>query len=134
MNKAQSGWTEDRLAKLRELWDKKLSITKIGEELGVSRNAVAGKAHRLGLEKRQSPIKPSIKPKTQKNEWDETLRGPMPLRLVLRSLEWSRNKCLWPYGDPKNLDFKFCGEPVLSGKPYCLKHCELAYNLSLIHI
>jgi|TARA_B000000557_G_scaffold29976_2_gene21921 GcrA cell cycle regulator len=130
MNKAQSGWTEDRLAKLRELWDKKLSITKIGEELGVSRNAVAGKAHRLGLEKRQSPIKPSIKPKTQKNEWDETLRGPMPLRLVLRSLEWSRNKCLWPYGDPKNLDFKFCGEPVLSGKPYCLKHCELAYNNS----
>ena len=130
MNKAQSGWTEDRLAKLRELWDKKLSITKIGEELGVSRNAVAGKAHRLGLEKRQSPIKPSIKPKTQKNEWDETLRGPMPLRLVLRSLEWSRNKCLWPYGDPKNLDFKFCGDPVLTGKPYCLKHCELAYNNS----
>ena len=130
MNKAQSGWTEDRLAKLRELWDKKLSITKIGEELGVSRNAVAGKAHRLGLEKRQSPIKPSIKPKTQKNEWDETLRGPMPLRLVLRSLEWSRNKCLWPYGDPKNLDFKFCGEPVLSGKPYCLKHCDIAYNNS----
>ncbi len=130
MNKAQSGWTEDRLAKLRELWDKKLSITKIGEELGVSRNAVAGKAHRLGLEKRQSPIKPSIKPKTQKNEWDETLRGPMPLRLVLRSLDWSRNKCLWPYGDPKNLDFKFCGEPVLSGKPYCLKHCDLAYNNS----
>ena len=130
MNKTQSGWTEDRLAKLRELWDKKLSITKIGEELGVSRNAVAGKAHRLGLEKRQSPIKPSIKPKTQKNEWDETLRGPMPLRLVLRSLEWSRNKCLWPYGDPKNLDFKFCGEPVFSGKPYCLKHCELAYNNS----
>ena len=128
MNKAQSGWTEDRLAKLRELWDKKLSITKIGEQLGVSRNAVAGKAHRLGLEKRQSPIKPSIKPKTQKNEWDETSRGPKPLRLVLRSLEWSRNKCLWPYGDPKNLDFKFCGEPVLSGKPYCLKHCELAYN------
>ena len=130
MNKAQSGWTEDRLAKLRELWDKKLSITKIGEELGVSRNAVAGKAHRLGLEKRQSPIKPSIKPKTQTNEWDETPRGPKPLRLVLRSLEWSRNKCLWPYGDPKNLDFKFCGEPVLSGKPYCLKHCELAYNNS----
>ena len=130
MNKAQSGWTEDRLAKLRELWDKKLSITKIGEELGVSRNAVAGKAHRLGLEKRQSPIKPSIKPKTQKNEWDEASRGPKPLRLVLRSLEWSRNKCLWPHGDPKNLDFKFCGEPVFSGKPYCLKHCELDYNNS----
>ena len=60
MNKTQSVWTETRLTKLRELWDKKLSISKIGEALGVSRNAIAGKAHRLGLEKRQSPIKPSI--------------------------------------------------------------------------
>ena len=66
MNKAQSGWTEDRLAKLRELWDKKLSITKIGEELGVSRNAVAGKAHRLGLEKRQSPISHQLNQKRKK--------------------------------------------------------------------
>ena len=54
MNKTQSVWSEDRLLKLRELWDKKLSISKIGVELGVSRNAIAGKAHRLGLEKRQS--------------------------------------------------------------------------------
>ena len=68
MNKSQSGWTEDRLSKLRELWDLKLSITKIGEQLGVSRNAVAGKAHRLGLEKRQSPIKPSFKTKVSKPE------------------------------------------------------------------
>ncbi len=131
MNKSQSGWTEDRLSKLRELWDLKLSITKIGEQLGVSRNAVAGKAHRLGLEKRQSPIKPSLKTKvTKSEEWDENSRGPKPLRLILRNLEWSRNKCLWPYGDPKNNDFKFCGETVVSGKPYCLKHCELAYNNS----
>ena len=128
MNKTQSVWTESRLAKLRELWDEKLSISKIGEALGVSRNAIAGKAHRLGLEKRQSPIKPSIKTKETSSEWNEEELGPMPLRVILRNLEWSRNKCLWPSGDPKSIDFKFCGDAVLSGKPYCLKHCALAYN------
>ena len=128
MNKTQSGWTEDRLVKLRELWDKKLSISKIGEALGVSRNAIAGKAHRLGLEKRQSPIKYAVKSKEIGFAWNEEKRGPMPLRLILRNLQWSRSKCLWPSGDPKSTDFKFCGEAVLSGKPYCLKHCALAYN------
>ena len=128
MNKAQSVWTESRLAKLRELWDKKLSISKIGEALGVSRNSIAGKAHRLGLEKRQSPIKPSIKKNEVKPQWNEKELGPKPLRIILRNLEWSRNKCLWPSGDPKSTDFKFCGDAVLSGKPYCLKHCALAYN------
>ena len=66
MNKAQSGWTEDRLAKLRELWDKKLSITKIGEELGVSRNAVAGKAHRLGLERDSLQLSHQLNQKRKK--------------------------------------------------------------------
>ena len=61
-------------------------------------------------------------------EWNEEELGPMPLRVILRNLEWSRSKCLWPSGDPKSIDFKFCGDAVLSGKPYCLKHCALAYN------
>ena len=128
MTNAQSGWTEERLIRLKELWDQKLSISKIGEKLGVSRNAVAGKAHRLGLEKRQSPIKPSLQSKIIKNEWDENKRGPKPLRLILRNLEWSRSKCLWPFEDPKSVDFYFCGDAVIAGKPYCLKHCGLAYN------
>ena len=52
----ETSWTDERLEKLRKLWDKGLSISQIGEELGVTRNAVAGKAHRLKLPKRQSPI------------------------------------------------------------------------------
>ena len=83
MNKTQSVWTESRLVKLRELWDEKLSISKIGEALGVSRNAIAGKAHRLGLPKRQSPIKPSIKKQVTNSEWNEQELGPKPLRVVL---------------------------------------------------
>ena len=49
-------WTDERLEKLKELWMQGLSISQIGEALGVSRNAIAGKAHRMGLPKRPSPI------------------------------------------------------------------------------
>ena len=53
---AGSVWTDDRLEQLKSLWSKGLSITQIGQEIGVSRNAVVGKVHRMGLPKRQSPI------------------------------------------------------------------------------
>ena len=45
-------WDEEKLNKLKSLWDEGLPITKIGLELGVSRNAIAGKAHRMNLPKR----------------------------------------------------------------------------------
>ncbi|MGB2321440.1 MAG: GcrA family cell cycle regulator, partial [Candidatus Puniceispirillaceae bacterium] len=44
-----NAWTDERLAQLRKLWDDGLSISQIGDALGVSRNAIAGKAHRMGL-------------------------------------------------------------------------------------
>ena len=51
-------WTDDRVAMLRELWTKGLSASQIAVQLGgVSRNAVIGKAHRLSLESRPSPIR-----------------------------------------------------------------------------
>ncbi len=49
-------WDEKRLEKLKKLWEMGLPISQIGEKLGVSRNAIAGKVHRMGLPKRQSPI------------------------------------------------------------------------------
>ena len=128
MNALPSGWTEERLVRLRELWDQKLSISKIGEQLGVSRNAIAGKAHRLGLEKRQSPIKRLVKKEALEEGWNVDKRGPKPLRLALRDLNWSRSKCLWPSGDPKTIEFSFCGDDVVSGRPYCSNHCNQAYN------
>ena len=51
-------WTEARVDKLKRLWEDGLSASQIAEHLGdVTRNAVIGKAHRLGLSSRPSPIK-----------------------------------------------------------------------------
>jgi GcrA cell cycle regulator len=51
-------WTEERIDKLKELWSKGMTASQIAEELGgVSRNAVIGKAHRLDLQSRPSPVK-----------------------------------------------------------------------------
>ena len=131
MTDSSNAWTEERLAQLRSLWDEGLSISQIGDALGVSRNAIAGKAHRMGLPKRPSPIsktasetKKKVKPKPQAEPVN------LPLRLELRKLQWSRSRCCWPTGDPKLSGFSFCGEPVVPGKPYCLKHCEEAYTTS----
>ncbi|MDV3257787.1 MAG: GcrA cell cycle regulator [Sphingomonas sp.] len=51
-------WTEERIERLKAMWSKGATASQIAEELGgVSRNAVIGKAHRLGLESRPSPVK-----------------------------------------------------------------------------
>lgn len=53
-------WTDERIDTLKKMWDSGLTATQIAEELGgVSRNAVIGKAHRLGLQSRPSPVKPN---------------------------------------------------------------------------
>lgn len=51
-------WTDERIERLKELWSKGMTASQIADELGaVSRNAVIGKAHRLGLQSRPSPVK-----------------------------------------------------------------------------
>ena len=121
-------WDEDKLNKLRKLWDDGLPITKIGNEIGVSRNAIAGKAHRMGLPKRNSPISKSGDPrKNQETNYSDNSRE-LPLKIMLRDVEWSRNRCCWPIGDPKLPGFSFCGTPIIPGRPYCEEHSNLAYT------
>jgi len=53
-------WTDERIERLKEMWSRGMTASQIAEELGsVSRNAVIGKAHRLGLQSRPSPVKPN---------------------------------------------------------------------------
>ena len=53
-------WTDERIERLKELWTRGMTASQIADELGaVSRNAVIGKAHRLGLQSRPSPVKPN---------------------------------------------------------------------------
>ncbi|AMG74617.1 GcrA family cell cycle regulator [Sphingopyxis granuli] len=57
-------WTDERIEQLRSMWEKGLTASQIADELGgVSRNAVIGKAHRLGLKSRPSPVKATEKAK-----------------------------------------------------------------------
>jgi GcrA cell cycle regulator len=53
-------WTDERIDRLKDLWSNGMTASQIADELGgVSRNAVIGKAHRLGLQSRPSPVKPN---------------------------------------------------------------------------
>ena len=55
-------WTDERIERLTKMWEGGSTASQIAEELGgVSRNAVIGKAHRLGLKTRPSPVKPNEK-------------------------------------------------------------------------
>jgi GcrA cell cycle regulator len=59
----QMSWTDERIDKLKTMWEGGSTASQIADELGgVSRNAVIGKAHRLGLKARPSPVKPNEKP------------------------------------------------------------------------
>ncbi len=103
-------WTPERTAALIALWGEELSTAEIGRRLGITKNAVIGKVHRLGLPQRR----PSPKAK------------PEPVH-VLRLDALRAGMCSWPVGDPGDASFHFCGEPAVAGKPYCARHCAIAY-------
>ncbi|MFV0430987.1 MAG: GcrA family cell cycle regulator [Alphaproteobacteria bacterium] len=107
-------WTEERIAELTKLWSQELSTAEIGRMLGITKNAVVGKAHRLGLPKRQSPIK-------------KIAKKPKPKLDLIRLENLEHGMCCWPSGDPNDDDFHFCGKPSIPSKPYCLDHCKQAY-------
>ena len=110
-------WTNDRIAKLKKLWTEGLPTGEIGKRLGVSKNAVVGKAHRLSLKSRPSPIRRAVKKAEPKKE-EVTV-------FTLANL--TSMTCRWPNGDPKEDNFHFCGKPVFQTKPYCAEHCAAAY-------
>ena len=137
-------WDEENITKLRELWDQGLPTAQIGKLLGFTKNAVVGKAHRIGLERRPSPIRrTAVKPDRKK------ARSPVMPKLNFENKEnpnlsqseissfnpvvksmfntSAKRGCEWPVGHPDETDFHFCGKERFDDKPYCLDHCEVAY-------
>ena len=99
-------WTEERIEQLTRLWEEGVTTAEIGRRIGVSKNAVIGKVHRIGLTPRVITEKPA------------------PRRNVF---EFTGPACMWPSGHPGDDDFRFCGDRPMAGKPYCEHHSALAY-------
>ena len=130
-------WTEERVSELTRLWETGSSATVIGKTLGVTKNAVIGKAHRMRLRARPSPIRHDhpgpvrrrvpmpVRPAAPRSMILPASPSPAP-RLVVRR-DGKGPNCLWPHGDPQDSDFHFCGAPAVEGKPYCPEHCGRAY-------
>ena len=137
-------WNEENVSRLRELWDQGLPTAQIGKLLGFTKNAVVGKAHRIGLERRPSPIRrTAVKPDRKK------ARSPVMPKLNFENTSEIKNNtqesnsfnsdlknlvtpvgkrgCEWPLGHPDEPEFHFCGKERFEDKPYCLKHCAVAY-------
>ncbi|MBL4613756.1 MAG: global cell cycle regulator GcrA-like protein [Magnetovibrio sp.] len=125
-------WTPERIKILMGHWEEGLPTSEIGRRLGVTKNAVVGKVHRLGLKKRQSPIRQStnttVQPKKPKKVASPTpVATKRPSGDVVRLEELTNAMCCWPEGEPGKPDFHFCGKSAVHDKPYCEAHCARAY-------
>lgn len=160
-------WTDERIATLKKMWKDGKSAAEIAKVLakGVTRNAVIGKAHRMGLSGRPSPIKkPAETPKkeTAKKESKKAVKIVVPKKTVVPVvtgvkhnplvrevtpprqfvkeefpadggvplIDLTERMCKWPFGDPREDEFTFCGRPIRSGTPYCVDHASMAYQSS----
>ncbi|WP_414903234.1 GcrA family cell cycle regulator [Sphingomonas flavalba] len=81
-------WTDERIEQLKTMWEGGLTASQIAETLGgVSRNAVIGKAHRLGLQSRPSPVKEKDKSKAKEAAPASPTPAPAPREPAARHAE-----------------------------------------------
>jgi len=148
-------WTEERVETLKKLWADGLSASQIAKQLGgVTRNAVIGKVHRLGLSGRAAPSRPAHRPAPkpaprprQKPAAPASAKAkpatpPTPVRDAPAPVEPARlasgeyatvltlkdSMCKWPIGDPADTTFRFCGRRSGPGAAYCEAHAQMAYQ------
>lgn len=130
-------WSDDRVAVLKRLWGEGKTAAEIAKELGdgVTRNAVIGKAHRLKLSSRMSPIQQNTKKVKVVNDAATPPRRisrkiPVYLGKQLKMEDLRDKMCRWPNGDPQGDDFSFCGCKTLDAMPYCEDHAAIAYQVT----
>ena len=152
-------WTDDRVELLKKLWADGLSASQIaGEPGGITRNAVIGKVHRLGLSGRAKAPSSSVPRQRKPRAPSQMFRAPrtmmrgntalaqmpsyaydpepepelieniIPIGQRCTLLELDQEKCHWPIGDPGQPDFFFCGGKTNAGTPYCGYHGRVAYQ------
>jgi GcrA cell cycle regulator len=138
-------WTDEKVAKLKELWGKGNTASQIAEIIGgISRNAVIGKAHRLNLS-----AKIKTRAATSNQNFDNSING-KSIQTVKRGRknkfksliidkdfepenpkqleELDENSCKWPIGHPDEKSFYFCGRSSLKDFSYCKLHLLYAYQ------
>jgi GcrA cell cycle regulator len=144
-------WTPERVEQLRNFVVTGLSCSQIAAEIGVTRNAVIGKIHRLGL----SPARPPgawarpCPPRARRLRaagqrallrllfaHGAALTDTAPASVAVDSqrpcslIELERGKCRWPIAGAAAdcADFVFCGNEAAAGFSYCAGHARIAYR------
>jgi GcrA cell cycle regulator len=142
-------WNPERVEQLRNFVVAGLTCSQIAAEIGVTRNAVIGKIHRLGL----SPGRPAAAPARSCPPRGRPPRLPSRRRLLRLAakapflgdgaagqdacvesaqrcslFELAQGKCRWPISDPGAADFAFCGNDAIAGLSYCAGHARMAYR------
>lgn len=149
MQPNEFSWNDERIARMRELLKQGTPASAIGAELGCTRNAIIGKAHRLGLDFQAVPVggrprKPGSRPRRRARARPAQLpalispaAAETPLAPPLPESNHAAGPkqfadllprdCRWPIGMPGAPDFHYCGSESLLGKPYCAAHCRDAF-------
>jgi GcrA cell cycle regulator len=141
-------WTPERIEQLRSCVTTGMTCSQIAAAIGVSRNAVIGKIHRLGLSSGRpagASTRANCPPRTRHP------RGPTQRRLLRLAfarapldeilsdvvvvsthpcslIDIDAHQCRWPIGDPASTHFLFCGNDSIAGFTYCVGHARMAYR------
>ena len=137
-------WTEEKVAKLKELWGKGNTASQIAEIIGgISRNAVIGKAHRLNLSAKIKTRTATSNQNFDNSILDKNSNSKRTRRSKFKSLiiekdfepenpkqleELDENSCKWPIGHPDEKNFYFCGRSSMKDFSYCKLHILYAFQ------
>ena len=135
-------WTEEKVAKLKELWGKGNTASQIAEIIGgISRNAVIGKAHRLNLsakiKTRSSIAHNHTETHSNNNIVKKSRRQRFRSLLLDKNFEPARNlqledlneqTCKYMEGHPDEKDSSFCGRKTVEKFSYCPLHLMIVFQ------
>lgn len=123
-------WSPETIDVLTRMWRAGHTAREISEYLGAgcTRNAVIGKANRLGL---SQPTRSSVTRQQNRQAREAALSREQPTVVASPGatiLTLTTSCCRWPIGDPGTPSFRFCGARAVAGQPYCEAHARMAYQ------